>query len=156
VRTRTRKQVVARRREILGKLKLAYGCDECNKDPRIWFPHSPEGLNFAHLDQMSKSLECVGKPGTNKAGMGMNRLTRKVYLDPVKNREAIKAIFLEIRKCRVLCSNHHGKETKERGEHKNNYVIARARLGIPEPPPDTQEDMFYDREEQEMETKRLH
>ena len=143
MRTRTREQVIARRREILGKLKLAYSCDECNNDPRIWFPHSAEGLHFAHRDQMSKSLECVGKPGTNKAGMGMNRLTRKVYRDPVKNRKAIKNIFLEIKKCRILCSNHHAKETKERGEHKNNYVIARARLGIPEPPPDTQEDMFY-------------
>ena len=154
MRTRTKKQVKERRLEILAKLKLDYGCDECNT-LGIWFPHTAEGLHFAHIDQMSKSLQCVGKTGTNKAGMGMNRLTGIILLDPVENRKAIKNIFKEIRKCRILCANHHASETKERGEHKNNYVIARARLGIPEPPPDTQEDMFYDREEQEMETERL-
>ena len=149
-------RIYNRRKEILGKIKMGYGCDECNT-LGIWFPHTPEGLHFAHLDQMSKSLDCVGKPGTNKAGMGIARLVTKIILtDPVENRKRIKAIFNEIRKCRVLCANHHATETKNRGEHTNNYVIARARLGIPEPPPDTQEDMFYDREEQEMETKRLH
>ena len=150
MRTRTKRQVKERRLEILGNYKIACGCERCGYNERAC------ALHFAHIDQMSKSLECVGKTGTNKAGMGMNRLTRVILLDPVANRKAIHNIFLEIRKCRVLCANCHTIETQDRGEFKNNYVVARARLGIPEPPPDTQEDMFYDREEQEMETKRLH
>jgi len=144
MRRRTTKQVKERRIKILAAYKIACGCARCGYNERSC------ALHFAHKDQMSKSLQCVGKTGTNKAGMGMNRLTGIIYLDPVKNRKAIKALFEEIRKCRVLCANCHAIETHDRGEHKNNYVIARARLGIPEPRPDTQEDMFHAREEQKM------
>ena len=136
MRRRTKKQVKERRVEILANYKIACGCARCGYNDRAC------ALHFAHIDQLSKSLQCVGKTGTNKAGMGMGRLTGIISLDPIKNREAIHNIFLEIRKCIILCANCHAIETKDRGEHRNNYIIARARLGIPEPPPDTQQDMF--------------
>jgi len=90
---------------------------------------------------MTKSPLMYGKSGKDKAGAGISRLYRRVYKDPIKNREAIKLIFEEIRLCTVLCANHHDIQTYERREY-DGSAIARARLGIPEPPPDTQQDMF--------------
>ena len=83
-----------------------------------------------------------GKSGKNKAGANMSRLYTRVYKDPIKNRQAIKELFEEIRKCQILCAIHHDIEKEDRRESYTNWEIARARAGMPEPPPDTQQDMF--------------
>ena len=137
---------IARRLHHLRKLKERLGCSICNKTmdktaiKLLGFDH-PAALHFAHVDPMTKSPIMYGKSGKDKAGAGISRLYRRVYKDPIKNREAIKLIFEEIRKCEILCGNHHNIQTYNRQEY-DGTAIARARAGIPEPPPDTQQDMF--------------
>ena len=137
---------IKRRLHHLRKLKERLGCSECNKImdkdtiKLLGFDH-PAALYFAHRDPMTKSPIMYGQSGKDKAGAGISRLYRRVYKDPIKNREAIKLIFEEIRKCEILCGNHHNIQTYNRQEY-DGTAIARARAGIPEPPPDTQQDMF--------------
>ena len=131
-----REKRIERRRYILGRIKIAYGCDECGYNTH------DVALHFAHIDPMTKSPKCYGKSGRGKQGAAMGRLYTRVLKDQIKNRQAIKDIFLEIRKCKILCANCHAIETYERGEHKNSMVTARTRAVIIEQPTDTQRDMF--------------
>ena len=131
-----RRRVTRRRRDRLRRLKEKYGCAVCGYNERGC------ALHFAHIDPMTKSPIMYGKSGKNKAGANMSRLYTRIYKDPIKNRQAIKELFEEIRKCQILCAIHHDIEKEDRRESYTNWEIARARAGMPEPPPDTQQDMF--------------
>ncbi len=73
----------ARRRGWLNKYKKAKGCEWCG------YNQHAEALHFDHVDQSEKHREV-------SAMYGMK----------------LKTIFLEIRKCRVMCANCHAHHSK--------------------------------------------
>ena len=115
------KSTVERRYYHLRKYKLSKGCSDCgyNKDAIA--------LCFSHINPGTKSAELTfaGSDGRKVRG-GIAPLIRKVYLkDNKKNRERIKILFDELRKCKIQCQNCHAIETRNNGEynwHKNHAL----------------------------------
>jgi len=93
----------------IDKIKSLNGCDECGfNDPRA--------LDFAHIDPSTKFKLPSGKTMANMYAM-LQRCDNK---NKELNKKRIHELFLEIRKCRILCANHHRIETKERKEYGGN------------------------------------
>ena len=90
----------------LRKFKNSKGCEQCG------YNESPLALDFAHKDPENKNLDCTGSNGYGISIL-YNRVTTK---DKEKNRYYIKQLFLEIRKCKILCKNCHVIETFKNGE----------------------------------------
>ena len=147
-----RRYKVSRRLHWINKYKLAKGCDVCGYGP---IQHGcqavfPKGLDWAHLDPLSKNM-CLSE---NKESMYY--LVIKVSKNPVKNRQYRREIFKELRKCRLLCKLDHIAESDERDESITGHALSTIRKNEPIEMKEiirldtTQEDMFYDREEQTM------
>tara|TARA_A100001011_G_C13710302_1_gene595262 strand:- start:64 stop:459 length:396 start_codon:yes stop_codon:yes gene_type:complete len=121
-----RKKIKARRVQHLHRLKVKLGCQLCG------YNEHGAALVFDHIDPSTKSHYCVGQ---GKGGSGMNGLTKRICLpgsrpdSSKKNRQNIKDLFNEIRKCRILCANCHSIETfksKQPWEWKKIYEERKA------------------------------
>lgn len=105
-----------RRLHWLRKYKKSKGCAVCG------FNEHPLALDFAHIDQMTKhSGAAYG------AASGISKLYSKIYRDKERNRQALKAVIAEIRKCKVLCKNCHVVETFESKQFNNNWKVSQLR-----------------------------
>ena len=119
-----RKEIKKRRVKHLHKIKTSKGCQTCG------YNENGYALVFAHRDPMEKHSLCVGQ---GKGGSGMNGLTKRICVvgarkdSGKKNRKYIKELFLEIRKCKVLCMNCHTIETMLAGAHENNVETYKKR-----------------------------
>lgn len=80
----TSKYKIKRRQYWLNKYKIAKGCDICE------FKEHPSALDFDHLDPCKKEFTI---------SRGFDR--------------SLKILFNEIRKCQLLCANHHRILTKK-------------------------------------------
>ena len=111
-----RARIRARRLYWLRKIKQSKGCENCG------YNEHPLALDFAHRDQRTKhSGAAYG------AGSGVSKLYPKIYADQTRNRQAIKKLFQEIRKCKILCKNCHVIETYNDKQFENNWKIAMER-----------------------------
>ena len=90
-----------RRDYHISAYKKRKGCAVCG------YQHHPRALHWDHLDQSTKSS--VTKQGyknnayNRNSGGGMYRLYSKKY--------SVKLLIQEIRKCQLLCANHHAEKT---------------------------------------------
>ena len=110
------RRIRARRFYWLRKIKQSQGCENCG------YNKHPLALDFAHRDQRTKH-----SGATYGAGSGMSKLYPKIYADQKRNREAIRNLFKEIRKCKILCKNCHVIETYNDKQFENNWQIAKER-----------------------------
>jgi hypothetical protein len=101
----------------LRKYKLSKACQECGHNKGIGV-----SLAFAHLNHEEKH-----SGATYGAGSGISKLYAKIYKDKDKNTQAIKTLFKEIRKCRVLCNNCHTEETARERLWNKQYEISQKR-----------------------------
>ena len=97
-----------RRMYLLRKYKTAKGCENCG------YNKHGVALDFAHIDNMTKSIY-ITRNATGSYGMGP-LISRIHTVDLETNRRYLRALFTEIRKCKILCSNCHQVETEEAGE----------------------------------------
>ena len=115
------KKRVERRYYHIRKYKVSKGCSDCG------YNTDDIALCFSHINPGTKSEELTfaGSDGRKVRG-GIAPLIRKVYLnDKKKNRERIKILFDELRKCKIQCQNCHAIETRNNGEynwHKNHAL----------------------------------
>ena len=102
------KRIKLRRLSRLRKIKTSKGCENCG------YNESPIALDFAHKDPKNKNLVCTG----NRNGRGIDTLYKRICIkDKKKNTYHIKQLFLEIRKCKILCKNCHTIETFKNKEY---------------------------------------
>ena len=113
-----RGRIRARRLYWLRKIKQSKGCENCG------YNEHPLALDFAHRDQRTKHAGAI-----YGAGSGMSKLYPKIYADQKRNREAIRNLFKEVRKCKILCKNCHVIETYNDKQFENNWQIANEREG---------------------------
>ena len=111
-----RKKIIARRLYWLRKIKKSKGCENCG------YNESPLALDFAHIDQMTKHSGAV-----YGAASGISKLYSKVFVDKFKNRLARKALFKEVRLCKILCKNCHVVETFNNREFERNWEVSNMR-----------------------------
>ena len=116
--TARRKKFISRRVRRLRKIKTSKGCENCG------YNESPEALDFAHKDPENKNPDCAGSNGYGISIL-YNRVTAK---DKEKNRYYIKQLFLEIRKCKILCKNCHAIETFKNGEQSGGHRLHAIRM----------------------------
>ena len=92
------------------KYKLAKGCEICGWKPNEKYTelHDPKylgcGFVFDHIDQLTKNPLTIGHRGN---GTGMKTLVQRVSKNSYKNRQRLRDLVNEIRKCRVVCSSCH-------------------------------------------------
>ena len=110
------KSRIQRRLYHLRKWKQKQGCANCG------YNEHPLALDFAHIDQKTKHAGA-----TYGAASGMSKLYAKVFKDWDKNYTAIRALFTEIRKCKVLCKNCHVIETFNDKQFENNHKVSKLR-----------------------------
>ena len=123
VSTENRKKIKSRRVYHLHKYKCAKGCEECG------YNKNGNALCFDHIDPMTKGIHARG--GIGGSGAGMNGYTKRMYpTDKNINRQRIRDLFDEIRKCRVLCMNCHSIQTMVNGEHKRCVETYEERTGL--------------------------
>ena len=108
-----KKKIKTKRISRLHKIKMSMECEVCKAlgIPNWW---DGSALCFAHRDPLEKSIYCIGSK--DRGGGMSNQAARICIVDKVKNRQYIKELFEEIRKCKVLCLNHHSMETIKNGE----------------------------------------
>ena len=116
-----RKRVKSKRIHWLHKYKCAKGCEKCG-----WNKHGV-GLEFDHINPMDKNHFTVGQ---GKGGAGMNGLVKRICTKNKElNRQRIRDIFTEIRKCRLLCACCHRIESYEARQHESNFEVFSYRRG---------------------------
>ena len=92
----------------ISKLKIKYGCQHQYPNGKICgYRDNPRCLHFDHINQETKSDVVKNgyknNPYNRDSSGGMCKLYRKKY--------PLKMLFDEIRKCRIICANHHGEKT---------------------------------------------
>lgn len=90
-RKKTTKEFSKKRRELLDKIKLDTGCEECG------YNKHPAALHFDHIDPSNKSFT-------------ISQDVKRKWSD-IEN---------EINKCRVLCANCHSIYTHNENHYRNN------------------------------------
>ena len=101
--SKTRK-IKDRRLYWLRKIKKSKGCENCGYDK------NPLALDFAHIDPLTKHEAMC----TSRKGAGMASLYCRIStVNKNKNTNYIKQLFVEIRKCKILCKNCHVIETEK-------------------------------------------
>ena len=114
-----RKRTKDRRIHWLHKYKCAKGCEICG------YNENGYALVFDHINPLEKNHYCVGQ---GKGGSGMNGLVKRIaHVKKEKNRQYIRELFQEIRKCKILCMNCHTIETIESGQSERGLEIFRLR-----------------------------
>ena len=107
-----RKQIKKRRDHLLHKFQCKQGCEKCG------YNENGYALVFAHRNPLEKHPALYSD---GFGGSGMNTLVKRMYTKrtekfKILNRIYIHELFLEIRKCKILCVNCHTIETIEEGE----------------------------------------
>ena len=108
-----RKKIQKRRQHWLSNYKIIKGCNICGYNDYAL------ALDFAHIDPSEKSVE-ITKHGPCGSGIG-KMYCRISVKDKIKNRQYLKELMDEIRKCKILCKNCHVKETFTNREMHNNW-----------------------------------
>ena len=103
------RKIKNRRLHWLRKYKAACGCEICGYDES--HPHfSPLALDFAHRNPLEKHRLMT----LNSGGNGMQNLIQRIATkDMAINTSHIKELFVEMRKCKILCKNCHVIETEK-------------------------------------------
>jgi len=111
------RKIKDRRLYWLRKIKKSKGCENCG------YNENPLALDFAHIDQMTKS------PLSYKSGRGngISKLYSKIFVDKDKNTLAIKELFKEVRLCKILCKNCHVIETYNNREFERSWEVSNMR-----------------------------
>ena len=108
-----RKTIQKRRQHWLSKYKVAKGCCNCGYNDYAL------ALDFAHINASEKSIE-ITKHGP--CGSGIGKMYCRISIkDKIKNRQYLKELMCEVRKCKVLCKNCHVKETYTNREMHNSW-----------------------------------
>ena len=116
-----RKRVKEKRNHWLHKYKCAKGCEKCG-----WNKHGV-GLDFDHINPMDKNHLLMKSMG---GAAGMIGLVKRICTKNKElNRQYIKEIFEEIRKCRLLCACCHRIESYEARQHESNFEVFSYRKG---------------------------
>jgi hypothetical protein len=103
-----RKYLRDKRYRRINKYKLAKGCKDCG------YAEHPKALCFDHVVREDKT-ELLD---ASKSGANMSTLVCRINTtDKVKNRQYIKELFDEIRKCEVRCQNCHSIKTWEERDY---------------------------------------
>ena len=122
-----RKYIRDKRYRRINKYKIAKGCIDCG------YNEHPKALCFDHIIREEKS-ELLD---TSKSGSNMSTLVCRITIvDKIKNRQYLKELFAEIRKCEVRCQNCHSIKTWEARDYmphvrKNKKIIQEESCYIP-------------------------
>ena len=114
-----RKYIRDRRYRRINKYKIAKGCIDCG------YNEHPKALCFDHIIREEKTeLLDASKSGSNMSTL----VCRITTVDKIKNRQYLKELFAEIRKCEVRCQNCHSIKTWEERDYmphvrKNKKII---------------------------------
>lgn len=114
-----RKYIRDRRYRRINKYKIAKGCIDCG------YNEHPKALCFDHIIREEKT-ELLD---ASKSGSNMSTLVCRINtVDKIKNRQYLKELFAEIRKCEVRCQNCHSIKTWEERDYmphvrKNKKII---------------------------------
>ncbi len=114
-----RKYLRDKRYRRINKYKLKKGCTDCGYNTH------PKALCFDHVVREDKT-ELLD---ASKSGANMSTLVCRITpTDKIKNRQYIKDLFNEIRKCEVRCQNCHSIKTWEERDYmphvrKNKQII---------------------------------
>ena len=114
-----RKYLRDKRYRRINKYKMNKGCIDCG------YNKHPKALCFDHKVREDKTeLLDASKSGSNMSTL-VCRITPK---DKIKNRQYLKDLFNEIRKCEVRCQNCHSIKTWEERDYmphvrKNKKII---------------------------------
>lgn len=103
-----RKYIRDKRYRRINKYKLSKGCKDCG------YSEHPKALCFDHVVREDKTeLLDASKSGANMSTL----VCRITTTDKVKNRQYIRELFDEIRKCEVRCQNCHSIKTWEERDY---------------------------------------
>tara|TARA_R100000781_G_C4029890_1_gene110234 strand:- start:3 stop:416 length:414 start_codon:yes stop_codon:yes gene_type:complete len=103
-----RKYIRDKRYRRINKYKLSKGCKDCG------YAEHPKALCFDHVVREDKTeLLDASKSGANMSTL----VCRITTTDKVKNRQYIRELFDEIRKCEVRCQNCHSIKTWEERDY---------------------------------------
>ena len=122
---RDRKTRRKRRVQLLRKIKCGIGCQFEYPDGSVC-GYNEEGvaLDFAHVNNADKHPMAW----KHRSGAGMNNLYTRISIrDQDKNRMYIRELIEEVRKCKILCKNHHAIETEQNKEFERNFEITQNR-----------------------------
>ena len=114
-----RKYLRDKRYRRINKYKVSKGCIDCG------YNKHPKALCFDHKVREDKTeLLDAAKSGANMSTL----VCRITPTDKVKNRQYLKDLFNEIRKCEVRCQNCHSIKTWEERDYmphvrKNKNII---------------------------------
>jgi len=110
---RTVDYIIQRRWHWIRKYKVAQGCCNCG------YNEDAIALCFSHIDPITKleELTFAGSGGAKSRG-GISYMVRRVYKkDKEKNRQRLRILFNELRKCKIQCQNCHAIETRNNNEY---------------------------------------
>jgi len=103
-----RKYIRDKRYRRINRYKLSKGCKDCG------YAEHPKALCFDHVVREDKTeLLDASKSGANMSTL----VCRITTTDKVKNRQYIRELFDEIRKCEVRCQNCHSIKTWEERDY---------------------------------------
>lgn len=115
-----RKYIRDRRYRRINKYKIAKGCIDCG------YNEHPKALCFDHIirEEKTELLDASKSGGSNMSTL----VCRITTVDKIKNRQYLKELFAEIRKCEVRCQNCHSIKTWEERDYmphvrKNKKII---------------------------------
>ena len=124
------KEIIARRWELIRKYKVSQGCYKCGYNAHAM------ALCFTHIDPLTKHEELTFAGTKGAAQGGVARFVRSLSIrDKVKNRQYIRRMFAEFRKCNIQCTNCHNIETHENGDHNGRSSKNKTRFSKLTPPP---------------------
>lgn len=100
------KYVRDRRYHKLNQIKMERGCKDCG------YKKHPKALHFDHIVRENKHI--ILDAAASGGGGKMSRMVKRINLtDKKRNREYIKELFNEVKKCEVRCANCHSIRTWE-------------------------------------------
>ncbi len=114
-----RKYIRDKRYRRINKFKVNKGCVDCG------YNKHPKALCFDHVIRENKTILLdASKSGANMSTLVCRINTRNKF----KNREYLKDLFNEIRKCEIRCQNCHSIKTWEERDYmphvrKNKTII---------------------------------
>ena len=120
-----------RRYHWLHKYKCAKGCEICKWKPSERYIKLHNGISmgytfvFDNIYQETKHLSSVGRLGRK----GMSAFTERIVKDKELNSQHRRTLFIEIRKCRILCHNCHFLVTQD--QTKTSQAMYKKRTGLP-------------------------